>query len=140
MNPQEGERHFLRNASSTFKRSKIGGDIRAVDGEVCNSFCQACSRRGLLADDTEWRRALRESFSSEFVPLSHIFATILAYFEPSYPLPLWTEHKSLFVSDIRLRHRGRATAYGMRKLTLSYVLFEFQESLKLIAIFNLKTF
>ncbi len=63
---------------------------------------------GLLADDAEWRRVLRESFASEFVPRSQVFATILAYCEPSDPLSLWDEHKSLFVSDIRLRHRTKS--------------------------------
>ncbi len=50
--------------------------------------------------DAEWRTVLRESFATEFVPLSHVFATILAYCKPSDLLLLWDENKSLFVSDI----------------------------------------
>ncbi len=63
------------------RRVKSFVDMRTVDGEVC-------SRRGLLADDAEWKRVLRESFASEFVPLSQVFATMLAYCEPSDPLSL----------------------------------------------------
>ncbi len=76
----------------------------------------------VLVDDAEWRRVLRESFASEIVPLSQVFATILAYCETSDPLPLWDEHKTLFVSDIRLRHRARATVLRKEDTGLSYVL------------------
>ncbi len=111
MRPREGERCFLRLLLLHVTGAKSFVDMRNVDGEVCSSFRQSCSRRGLLADDAECRRVLRESFASEFVPLSQVFATIRAYCEPSDPLSLWDEHKSLFVSDIRLRHRGRATVH-----------------------------
>ncbi len=96
-------------------------------------------RRGLLADDAEWRRALRELFASEFVPFPHVFATILAYCEPSDPLSLWNEHKGLFVSDVRLRHRGRATVLQDEETALSYLLLEVQESLQLMSNFGLET-
>ncbi len=114
VSPREGERYFLRLLLLHVTGVKSYADMRTVDGEVRSLFRQACSRRGLLADDAEWRRVLRESFSSEFVPLSQVFATILAYCKPSDPLSLWDEHKSLFVSEIRLRRRGTATVYGTR--------------------------
>ncbi len=103
-------------------------------------FVSASMHAELVADDAEWRRVLRESFASEFVPLSQVFATILAYCEPSDPLSLWDEHKCLFVSDIRLGHRGRATVLRNEDTALSYVLLEVQESLKLMGNFTLETF
>ncbi len=69
-----------------------------------------------------------------------MFSTILAYCEPSDPLSLWDEHKSLFVSDIRLRHRGRATVLLNEDTALSYVLLEVQEPLKMMGNFSLETF
>ncbi len=78
--------------------------------------------------DSEWITVLKESFASEFVPLSQVFATILAYFEPSDPLSIWDEHKSLFVSGIRLKHRGRATVLRNVDPAFSYVLLGVQES------------
>ncbi len=93
----------------------------------------------VAADDAEWRRVLREASASEFLPLSQVFATILAYREPSDPLLLWDGH-SLFVSDIRLRHRGRPTVLRNEDSALSYVLLEVQESLKLMGNFTLETF
>ncbi len=91
-------------------------DMKKVNGEGCSSFRQECSRRGLLVDDADWRKVLRESFAFEFGPLSQVFAIILAYCEPSDPLSFWDEQKSLHVCDIRLRHKGRATAFGTRTL------------------------
>ncbi len=85
-------------------------------------------------------RVLSESFASEFVPLSQVFQTILAYCEPSDLLSLWDEHKSLCVSAIRMRHRGRATVLRSEDTALSYILLEVQESLKLIGNFTLETF
>ncbi len=73
-------------------------------------------------------------------PLSQVFATILAYWEPSDPLSLRNEHKILFVSDIRLRHRGRNTVLLNEDTALSYVLLEDQESLKQIGNFALEIF
>ncbi len=140
MSPREGERYFLRLLLLHVTGAKSYDDMRTVDGDVCSSFRQACSRRRLLAGDAEWRRVLRESFPSVFVPLSLVFATILAYCEPSDPLSLWDEHKSLFGSDIRLRHRGRATALRNEDTALSNVLLEVQESLKLMGSFTLETF
>ncbi len=124
MSPREGERYFLRLLLLHVTGAKSFVDMRTVDGEVCSSFRQACSRRGLLGDDAEWRRVLRESFASEFVMRSQVLATVLAYCEPSDPLPLWDEHKSLFVSDSRLRHWGRATVLRNEDDALSCVLLE----------------
>ncbi|CDF33589.1 Putativ ATP dependant DNA helicase [Chondrus crispus] len=76
-----------------------------IDGEQCTSFRQACLRLGLLADDAEWKHAIRDSFRSSFVPLSHLFATILAHCQPSDPLSLWNDHLDMFLTDIRNRAR-----------------------------------
>ncbi len=140
VSPREGERYFLHLLLLHATGAKSYDDVRTVDSEVCSSFRQACSRRGLLADDAECRRVLRESFASEFFPLSQVFATILACCEPSDPLSLWDEHKSLFVSDIRLRQRGRAAVVRNEDTALSYVLLEDQESLKLMRNFTLEAF
>ncbi len=69
VSPREGERYFLRLLFLHVTGAKSFVDMRTVYGEIYSSFLQACSRRRLLADDAEWRRVLRESFASEFVPL-----------------------------------------------------------------------
>ncbi|CDF41005.1 unnamed protein product, partial [Chondrus crispus] len=82
-------------------------NLRNIDGEQCTSFRQACLLLGLLADDAEWKHAIRDSFRSSFVPLSHLFATILAHCQPSDPLSLWNDHLDMFLTDIRNRARGQ---------------------------------
>ncbi len=44
------------------------------------------------------------------------------------------------MSDIRLKHRGRATVLRNENTAVSYVLLEVQESLKLMGNFTLETF
>ncbi len=103
-------------------------------------FRQPCSRRGLLADDAECRRCLRESFASDFVPYSYVIATVHAHCAPSDPLSHLNEHKSLFLSDIGLRHRGRAKVISNENTALLYVLVDVQERLQLIGKFTFDTF
>ncbi len=50
------------------------------------------------------------------------------------------EHDSLFASDIRLRHRGRATFLRNEDTALAGVLLKVEESLKLMVIFTLDIF
>ena len=140
VSPRKRERYYLRLLLLHVTEAKSFADVRTVDGEVCGSFAEACSRRGLLADDAEWKRALRESFASQFVPLSHVFATIIAYCEPSKPLQLWNEHNSMFLSDSIARHRGLYTVLRDDDTALSYVLLEVQESLKEMGNFTLTIF
>ncbi len=89
---------------------------------------------GLLADDFEWKRSLRESFPFAFVILSHVVETIMAYFKPYYQLLLWNENKG----DIRHIHRGRATTN--ENTAISYVLLKVQEPLQLMGNFTFEAF
>jgi len=129
VSPREGERYFLRMLLLHVKGATSYRNIRTVDGEECESFRQACNRLGLLAQDTEWKRALQDSFRSRFVPLSQVFATILAYCDPSSPIDLWEEHKEIFITDIRQRLRRHRDALRTEHNALSHVLREVQEFL-----------
>ncbi|CDF36420.1 ATP dependant DNA helicase [Chondrus crispus] len=133
VSPREGERYFLRLLLTQVPGATSFENLRNIDGEQCNSFRQACLRLGLLADDAEWKRAIRDSFRSSFVPLSHLFATILAHCQPSDPLSLWNNHLDMFLTDIR----NRARRQPIRRQQLrddhhatSYVLREVQEALQ----------
>ncbi len=126
VSPRERERYFLRLLLLHVGGATSFDDVRTVDGVVCSSFREACVLRGLLADDDEWRRAIREAFATKFVPLTHVLATILVYCQPADPLSLWNEHKSLYLQDIRARHRARNTCLKDDETALSYVLLEVQ--------------
>ncbi|CDF40970.1 ATP dependant DNA helicase PIF1 [Chondrus crispus] len=101
VSPREGERYFLRLLLTQVPGATSFENLRNIDGEQCTSFRQACLLLGLLADDAEWKHAIRDSFRSSFVPLSHLFATILAHCQPSDPLSLWNDHLDMFLTDIR---------------------------------------
>ncbi|CDF33193.1 ATP dependant DNA helicase [Chondrus crispus] len=135
VSPREGERYFLRLLLTQVPGATSFENLRNIDGEQCTSFRQACLRLGLLADDAEWKHAIRDSFRSSFVPLSHLFATILAHCQPSDPLSLWNNHLDMFLTDIR----NRARRQPIRRQQLrddhhatSYVLGEVQEALQTV--------
>ncbi len=75
VSPRKGERYFLRLRCLHVTGAKSFVDMRTVDGEVCSSFRQACRGRG-------GEKVTEGIISSEFVPLSQVFATILACYEP----------------------------------------------------------
>ncbi|CDF39898.1 ATP dependant DNA helicase PIF1 [Chondrus crispus] len=107
VSPREGERYFLGLLLTQVPGATSFENLRNIDGEQCTSFRQACLRLGLLANDAEWKHAIRNSFRSSFVPLSHLFATILAHCQPSDPFSLWNDHLHMFLTDIRNRARGQ---------------------------------
>eukprot|EP00171_Calliarthron_tuberculosum_P000216 IDg216t1 len=73
VSPREGERYYLR----TLLLHKCGAtsyeDLRTVNEAILLTFREACCEMGLLADDAEWSKCLKECFGSHFTPLSHLF-------------------------------------------------------------------
>ena len=63
VSPREGERFYLRTLLFHVKGATSFEDVRTVDGEVKDSFREACIARGLLTDDTQWKITL-EHFST----------------------------------------------------------------------------
>ncbi|XP_076932558.1 uncharacterized protein LOC143598148 [Bidens hawaiensis] len=83
------------NASSMFT------DIRTVDGVVCDTFREACYRRGLLDDDKEYIEAIQEaSYTSTGYYLRHLFATMLITYSLSRPHFVWESTWQLLVDGI----------------------------------------
>ena len=135
VSPREGERYFLRLLFTQVPGATSFENLRNIDCEQYTSFRQAFLRLGLLADDAEWKHAIRHSFRSSFVPLSHLFATILAHCQPSDPLSLWNDHLHMFLTDIR--NRARRQPIRIQQLrddrhATSYVLLEVQEALQTV--------
>ena len=59
---------------------------------------------GPLADDAEWMRCLKDAFESTFEPLTTLFATTIAFCEPSNPIGLWEKNLTNILIDIRRRY------------------------------------
>ena len=107
VSPREGERFFLRTLLFHVQGATCFEDVRRVEGVLKESFREACIARGLLTDDSEWKRTLQHAFSSRFVPLTEVFATLLGFCELSDPSAIWEEFRARFITDIRHRFRGR---------------------------------
>jgi len=143
VSPREGERYFIRTLLFHQSGCKSFEELRTVNGEVCESFREACLRKGLLVDDDEWKRVIQDNFSSSFVPLTEVFVTILLHCNPSDPRALWTEHKTQFVTDIRNRYRGNPEAQRLLRTddsALNYALLEIQDYLTQKSHLSLESF
>lgn len=100
--------------------------------EQCDSFGQECLRLGLLADEAELKNEIRDSLSSGCFSFSHLFATILAQFEPSDTISCWNDHLDMFGNDFHHSAREqpiREQYIGDNNHTTYYVLGELQKAL-----------
>ena len=59
--PNEGERFFLRVLLLHTAGAMSFEDLRTVDGQVLDTFREACTARGLLQDDAEWINTMQEA-------------------------------------------------------------------------------
>ncbi len=87
-----------------------------LDGLVCNSFREACSRRGLLEDDTQWRQAMQEAVISRSPQMIRLlFAIIIVTCQVSEPVYLWQQFNDEMAEDILYEYKQ-----AMRNMNLSY--------------------
>ena len=67
INPVAGDVFYLRLLlhHDHCKGKKSFEDLQTVNGEVCVTFKEACTRLGMLQDDDEWHQVLTEA---DFIP------------------------------------------------------------------------
>jgi len=59
-------------------------DLRTVDGELCETFHDACLKLGLLEDNGEWEICLRDAAEIQSgSQLRHLFTTLLLFCTPA---------------------------------------------------------
>lgn len=97
--PREGHRYFLSLLLTQTPGAESHKDLQNVVGVQCASLEAARCRLVLLLEDIQERKALREYIFPTFVPLTKLFAIILASCESFNPLGLWSENLDSFVSD-----------------------------------------
>jgi hypothetical protein len=80
--PSTGELFYLRLLLTVVKGTTSHANIRTVDGVLCESFKEACRKRGLLEDDREWRDCLNDGRLMKtgafflFVPITILYCYI----------------------------------------------------------------
>jgi len=108
VSPKDMERYCLRLLLLHVPGPTSFEDLRTVDGQVSDTFKEACIRRHLLIDDTEWDKALSEATLLQMPQqLRSLFTTICIYCDPTNPQQLWEKHQNAMIEDYT--HRQYST-------------------------------
>ncbi|XP_057292987.1 uncharacterized protein LOC130621642 [Hydractinia symbiolongicarpus] len=100
VSPRAGELFYLRMLLLHTPGATSFEDLRTVNGNVAETFRDACLLRGLLQDDTKWNNTLQEAVNFQMPrQLRQLFAEILTHCEPSDPFTLWTRYKDAIYED-----------------------------------------
>lgn len=107
VSPRHGDKYYLRLLLHHVKGATSWEDLRTVNGVLHPSFQEACVARGLLQDDAEWVRCLKEASdeAGAFMPwqLRSLFAVILNFNRPQKPAELWRLFKEPMMEDMIYR-------------------------------------
>ena len=100
VSPSDYERYCLRLLLLHVTGAKGFGDLRTYDDTVFDMFREACLARGMLADDSEWDRALSEAVALQMPQqCRQLFVTILTHCQPSNPRSLWDKYEQNLAED-----------------------------------------
>ena len=85
-----GERFHLQMLLTIVKGATSFDALKTVDGEICETFHDACLKRGLLEDDGEWEICLHDAADIQTgSQLWQLFATLLLFCTLTQPHILW---------------------------------------------------
>jgi hypothetical protein len=100
--PTAGERFYLRTLLMIVRGPTSFEDLKSVDGELSETFRDACLKRGLLEDDGEWNLCLQEASEIQTgSQLRHLFTTLLLFCTPAQPKELWMTFRQNICDDLR---------------------------------------
>ena len=106
VHPTEGERFYLRMVLQVQRGATCFADLRTVDGVVYDSYRGACRALGLLSDDDEWMRTLREAAQFQTGrQLRELFACMLQFCIIGDPGALFQNHRQALSEDLLHRER-----------------------------------
>ncbi|XP_076906895.1 ATP-dependent DNA helicase RRM3-like [Bidens hawaiensis] len=104
--PTFDEAYYLRILLNKVRGPECFEEIRTVDGVVCETFRDACYKRGLLDDDKEYIEAIEEaSHTSTGYYLRNLFATMLITYSLSRPHFVWESTWQLLVDGIQYKQQ-----------------------------------
>jgi len=107
ISPRQGECFYLCLLLHNVKGPRSFTDLKAVNGDLYNSFHDACLKLELLEDDNQYHLAMEEAtVSNSPASVRTLFAVILAWCEPSNPQEIYDNHKEAMVEDFL--HQQRA--------------------------------
>ncbi|KAJ0517389.1 putative DNA helicase [Helianthus annuus] len=101
VSPALGEAYFLRILLNKVKGPRSFVEILTVNKQICKTFREACYKRGLLEDDTEYIEAIQEaSHSGSGYFLRSLFSTMLLNETLSRPEFVWQKTWQFLSDDI----------------------------------------
>ena len=99
---QSGELYYLRCLLVHVIGPTSFEHLLTVNGEVCETFKQACIELGLLEDDQEWHRTMEESaLIASANQLRYLFCTILVFGCPSNVSALYDDFYTSMTEDFQ---------------------------------------
>ena len=104
VHPVAGDVYYLRMLlyHEHCKGSKSFQDLRTVNGELKETYQEACRALGLLQDDNEWEEALTEASAIRMpTALRELFITIILFCNPSNPKELFEKHFMEWAEDFQ---------------------------------------
>ncbi|XP_075451177.1 uncharacterized protein LOC142492419 [Ascaphus truei] len=101
VHPNNAECFFLRILLHTVPGPTSFDAIKTVNGQVCETYREACQKLGLLEDDQHWNTTLAEAaLQSLPTKIRNLFAIILTTCNPSNPNTLWNTYRESMSEDI----------------------------------------
>ena len=92
-------------------------DLKTVNGQLCETFQEACVRHGLVEDDAHWSSTLDDA--ATFVSphrMRNLFAIMLVLCGIGQPLKLWDSYKEHLSEDVlhqaRKAHRSQEVEFN----------------------------
>ena len=129
VHPNQQECFYLRLLLHDVKGPRSFDELRTVDGEICRSYREACDKRGLLEDDSQWDKTLEEAAVSQSArSLRALFAVMLHSCSMSNPLALWEKYKDElsedFLHQTRLQNPTLQIDFGLEIFNLALIALE----------------
>lgn len=106
VHPNNAECYYLRMLLHVIKGPTSFEYLKSVDGEVCQTYREACLKLNLLENDKHWEDTLSEAeLTRHPKQIRDLFAIILSCCAPADPRKLWERFKECLSEDILRRIR-----------------------------------
>ena len=100
IHPSNAECFYLRMLLHEVHGPKSFDHLKTVDGYLCETYREACQRRGLLECDSHWMKTMEEWSSSQMPrQLRQLFAVIVSTCAPSNPCSMFERFREAMAED-----------------------------------------
>ncbi|XP_055880684.1 uncharacterized protein LOC106057028 isoform X2 [Biomphalaria glabrata] len=100
VHPSDSERYHLRLLLYEVPGPKSFDALKTVGGQKCETYKEACEKRGLIIREETWETTLQEAIEySTAEQLRNLFSIILSFCKPSNPTSLWNKFKGNLSKD-----------------------------------------